>query len=110
MILVLGQALEESGLRLVEYTVQSESRLGVVMADRIVDVRKAADSAGQDTKAFTSTLALLEAGDEALAFAKQHCSEVSTTVSGLEKNAKACASGEDLQGPQVQFQHQTISP
>jgi 2-keto-4-pentenoate hydratase/2-oxohepta-3-ene-1,7-dioic acid hydratase in catechol pathway len=70
VILVLGQALEESGLRLVEYTVQGESRLGVVMADRIVDVRKAADSAGQDTKAFTSTLALLEAGDEALAFVR----------------------------------------
>jgi 2-keto-4-pentenoate hydratase/2-oxohepta-3-ene-1,7-dioic acid hydratase in catechol pathway len=70
VILVLGQALEESGLRLVQYTVQGESRLGVVMADRIVDVRNAADSAGQDTKAFTSTLALLEAGDEALAFVR----------------------------------------
>jgi 2-keto-4-pentenoate hydratase/2-oxohepta-3-ene-1,7-dioic acid hydratase in catechol pathway len=70
VILVLGQALEESGLRLVQYTVQGESRLGVVIADRIVDVRKAADSAGQDTKAFTSTLALLEAGDEALAFVR----------------------------------------
>jgi 2-keto-4-pentenoate hydratase/2-oxohepta-3-ene-1,7-dioic acid hydratase in catechol pathway len=66
----MGQALEESGLRLVQYTVQDESRLGAVMADRIVDVRKAADSAGQDTKAFTSTLALLEAGDEALAFVR----------------------------------------
>jgi 2-keto-4-pentenoate hydratase/2-oxohepta-3-ene-1,7-dioic acid hydratase in catechol pathway len=50
--------------------VQGESRLGVVIADRIVDVRKAADSAGQDTKAFTSTLALLEAGDNALAFVR----------------------------------------
>ena len=40
------------------------------MADRIVDVRKAADSAGQDTKVFTSTLALLEAGDEAIAFVR----------------------------------------
>jgi 2-keto-4-pentenoate hydratase/2-oxohepta-3-ene-1,7-dioic acid hydratase in catechol pathway len=50
--------------------VQDESRLGAVMADRIVDVRKAADSAGQDTKAFTSTLALLEAGDEALALVR----------------------------------------
>ena len=57
-------------MRLVQYTVQGESRLGVVMADRVVDVRKAADSAGQDTKAFTSTLALLEAGDEALAFVR----------------------------------------
>jgi 2-keto-4-pentenoate hydratase/2-oxohepta-3-ene-1,7-dioic acid hydratase in catechol pathway len=50
--------------------VQGESRLGVVVADRIVDVRKAADSASLDTKAFTSTLALLEAGDEALAFVR----------------------------------------
>ena len=57
-------------MRLVQYTVQGESRLGVVRADRIVDVRKAADSGGQDTKVFTSTLALLEAGDEALAFVR----------------------------------------
>jgi 2-keto-4-pentenoate hydratase/2-oxohepta-3-ene-1,7-dioic acid hydratase in catechol pathway len=70
VILVLGQALEESGLRLVQYTVQGESRLGVVIADRIVDVRKSADSAGQHTEAFTSTLALLEAGDKALAFVR----------------------------------------
>lgn len=57
-------------MRLVQYTVQGESRLGVVIADRIVDVRKAADSAGQHTEAFTSTLALLEAGDKALAFVR----------------------------------------
>ena len=57
-------------MRLVQYSVQGESRLGVVIADRIVDVRKAADSAGLHTKAFTSTLALLEAGDEALAFVR----------------------------------------
>jgi len=57
-------------LRLVQYSAQGESRLGVVIANRIVDVRKAAVSAGLDTKAFTSTLALLEAGDEALAFVR----------------------------------------
>ena len=51
-------------MRLVQYTVPGENRLGVVMADRIVDVRKTADSAGQDTKAFTSTLALLVTADE----------------------------------------------
>jgi 2-keto-4-pentenoate hydratase/2-oxohepta-3-ene-1,7-dioic acid hydratase in catechol pathway len=62
--------LEESGLRLVQYSVQGESRLGVVIADRVVDVRKATDSAGLDQKAFTSTLALLEAGDDALAFVR----------------------------------------
>jgi 2-keto-4-pentenoate hydratase/2-oxohepta-3-ene-1,7-dioic acid hydratase in catechol pathway len=70
VILHSGQALEESGLRLIQYAVQAEIRLGVVIADRIVDVRKAADSAGLDTKAFTSALALLEAGDEALAFVR----------------------------------------
>jgi 2-keto-4-pentenoate hydratase/2-oxohepta-3-ene-1,7-dioic acid hydratase in catechol pathway len=57
-------------LRLVQYTEQGESRLGVVIADRIVDVRKAAASAGQHTEAYTSTLALLEAGDKALAFVR----------------------------------------
>ena len=71
-------------MRLVQYTVQGESRLGVVMADRVVDVRKAADSAGQDTKAFTSTLALLEAGDEALAFVRSLRGESNTVpLSGV---------------------------
>lgn len=55
-------------MRLVQYTVGGTSRLGVVIADRIVDVRKAADSIGLSSEAFTSILALLEAGDEALAF------------------------------------------
>lgn len=70
MILLLGQASEASGLRLVQYTVQGESHLGVVIGDRIVDVKKAADSAGLNSKAFASTLSLLEAGDEAFAFVK----------------------------------------
>jgi hypothetical protein len=71
-------------LRLVQHTVQGENRLGVVMADRIVDVRKAADSAGQDTKAFTSTLALLEAGGEALALVRSLRGESNATpLSGL---------------------------
>jgi 2-keto-4-pentenoate hydratase/2-oxohepta-3-ene-1,7-dioic acid hydratase in catechol pathway len=55
-------------LRLVQYLVRGEIRVGVVIAGRVVDVRKAVDSAGLDTKAFTSTLALLEAGEESLAF------------------------------------------
>ena len=33
--------------------------------------------------------------DQALGYAKEHCPEVSSTVNGLEKNAKACASGDD---------------
>jgi 2-keto-4-pentenoate hydratase/2-oxohepta-3-ene-1,7-dioic acid hydratase in catechol pathway len=70
VILHQGQALEELGLRLVQYSVQNEIRLGVVIGDRIVDVRKAAHSAGLDTKAFASTLSLLEAGNEALAFVR----------------------------------------
>ena len=55
-------------MRLAQYTAQGETRLGVVFADRIIDVRKAAEYAGLDSKAFTSTLALLEAGEGALAF------------------------------------------
>jgi 2-keto-4-pentenoate hydratase/2-oxohepta-3-ene-1,7-dioic acid hydratase in catechol pathway len=70
VILHSGQAWEESGLRLVQYSAQGGTRLGVVIADRIVDVSKAANSAGLDTKAFASTLALLESGDEALAFVR----------------------------------------
>jgi 2-keto-4-pentenoate hydratase/2-oxohepta-3-ene-1,7-dioic acid hydratase in catechol pathway len=62
--------LEETGLRLVQYSVRGEICLGVVIAERIVDVRKAANSAGLDAKAFASTLALLEAGEGALAFVR----------------------------------------
>ena len=57
-------------MRLVQYSVRGEIRLGVVIAERIVDVRKAANSAGLDAKAFASTLALLEAGEGALAFVR----------------------------------------
>lgn len=57
-------------MRLVQYIVRGEIRLGVVIADRVVDVRKAANSAGLDAKAFASTLALLEAGEEALTFVR----------------------------------------
>jgi len=46
------------------------SRLGVVIGDRVVDVLRAAVSAGMETTAFTSTLALLEAGDEAVDFVR----------------------------------------
>ncbi len=62
--------MEEPTLRLAQYTTQGEGRLGVVIDDRIVDVQRAAASAGQDTKAFASTLALLEAGEQALAFVR----------------------------------------
>jgi 2-keto-4-pentenoate hydratase/2-oxohepta-3-ene-1,7-dioic acid hydratase in catechol pathway len=57
-------------MRLVQYLEQGEIRLGVMIADRVVDVRKAANSAGLDANAFASTLALLEAGEKALAFVR----------------------------------------
>jgi 2-keto-4-pentenoate hydratase/2-oxohepta-3-ene-1,7-dioic acid hydratase in catechol pathway len=57
-------------MRLVQYLERGEIFLGVVIADRVVDVRKAADSAGLETNAFASTLALLEAGEKALAFVR----------------------------------------
>jgi 2-keto-4-pentenoate hydratase/2-oxohepta-3-ene-1,7-dioic acid hydratase in catechol pathway len=55
-------------VRLVQYTVQNQSRLGVVIEDRVVDAQRAAAAAGQDASAFTSTLALLDAGEQAFAF------------------------------------------
>jgi 2-keto-4-pentenoate hydratase/2-oxohepta-3-ene-1,7-dioic acid hydratase in catechol pathway len=57
-------------VRLVQYSTNGRSRLGVVVEDRIVDVQLAAASAGQDTRAFGSTVALLEAGEHALAFVR----------------------------------------
>jgi 2-keto-4-pentenoate hydratase/2-oxohepta-3-ene-1,7-dioic acid hydratase in catechol pathway len=57
-------------MRLAQYWLESESRLGVVIEDRIVDVLRAASSAGRDTAPFVSTLALLEADGEALAFVR----------------------------------------
>jgi 2-keto-4-pentenoate hydratase/2-oxohepta-3-ene-1,7-dioic acid hydratase in catechol pathway len=71
-------------LRLVQYTVQGEGRLAVVIADRIADVRKAADSTGQDRKAFTSSPALLQAGDKALGFVRSLRAESSAVpLSGV---------------------------
>ncbi len=57
-------------MRLAQYTTQGQGRLGVMIDDRLVDVQRAAASAGQDTRAFASTLALLEAGEQALAFVR----------------------------------------
>lgn len=57
-------------MRLAQYSAQGESRLGAVIEDRIVDVQSAATSAGLDTRPFASTLALLEAGEQALAFVR----------------------------------------
>jgi 2-keto-4-pentenoate hydratase/2-oxohepta-3-ene-1,7-dioic acid hydratase in catechol pathway len=57
-------------MRLVQYSVEGEHSLGVVIENRVVDVRRAAASAGRDSTAFISTLALLEAGEGALAFVR----------------------------------------
>lgn len=78
MIFRFGQDLEVAELRLVQYSMRGASRLGVVIGDRIVDVLRAAVLTGLDTTAFTSTLALLEAGDEPLDF-----------VRGLRSNGNA---------------------
>jgi 2-keto-4-pentenoate hydratase/2-oxohepta-3-ene-1,7-dioic acid hydratase in catechol pathway len=70
VILRFGQDGEGSELRLVQYSMRGASRLGVVIEDRVVDVLRAALLAGLDTTAFTSALALLEAGDEPLDFVR----------------------------------------
>jgi 2-keto-4-pentenoate hydratase/2-oxohepta-3-ene-1,7-dioic acid hydratase in catechol pathway len=57
-------------VRLVQYSTNGKSRLGVVVENRIVDVQQAAASAGQDPRAFGSIVALLEAGEHALAFVR----------------------------------------
>jgi 2-keto-4-pentenoate hydratase/2-oxohepta-3-ene-1,7-dioic acid hydratase in catechol pathway len=57
-------------MRLVQYRMKGESRLGVVIEDRIVDVQRSAASAGKDARAFASSVALLEAGEPALAFVR----------------------------------------
>lgn len=57
-------------MRLVQYMAQGESRLGVVIEARIVDVKDAAKSSGRDGASFSSALALLEASEQALAFVK----------------------------------------
>lgn len=62
-------------MRLAQYTVQGETRLGVVIGDQIVDVRKTATAAGLGATPFYSILALLEAGEEALIFVKSLKSE-----------------------------------
>lgn len=57
-------------MRLVQYSAQGKGRLGLVIKDRVVDVLDAAASAGHPTMPFTSTLALLEAGADALNFVR----------------------------------------
>ena len=57
-------------MRLVQYRANDESRLGVVVGNQIVDAEAAARKAGRDIAPFRSSLALLEAGAEALAFVR----------------------------------------
>jgi 2-keto-4-pentenoate hydratase/2-oxohepta-3-ene-1,7-dioic acid hydratase in catechol pathway len=55
-------------MRIVQYRSKDRSRLGLVVEGRIVDIASAAAKRGHDTTPFHSTLALLEAGPEALEF------------------------------------------
>jgi 2-keto-4-pentenoate hydratase/2-oxohepta-3-ene-1,7-dioic acid hydratase in catechol pathway len=57
-------------MRLVQYRAKSGSRLGVVIQGRVVDVQRAATSAGLKEEEYASTVALLEAGEEALKFVR----------------------------------------
>lgn len=57
-------------MRLVQYGATGGSRLGVAVQDRVVDVRRAAASAGLKEHEYASTVALLEAGEEALKFVR----------------------------------------
>ncbi len=58
-------------MRLMQYRANGESRLGVLVAQRsVVDVASAALNAGRDAAPFGSTLTLLDAGPDALAFVR----------------------------------------
>ena len=51
-------------MRLVQYRAKGGSRLGVVIQDRVVDVQRAAASAGLKEREYASTVTLLEASEE----------------------------------------------
>lgn len=57
-------------MRLVQYRAKSERGLGVVVENRVADVASAAARAGISIAPFQSTLALLQAGTEALEFVR----------------------------------------
>ncbi|HEY3929085.1 MAG TPA: fumarylacetoacetate hydrolase family protein [Candidatus Koribacter sp.] len=57
-------------MRLVQYRAKEGIRLGVYTSGQVLDVASAAMKAGKDPAKFASTLALLEAGDEAMAFVR----------------------------------------
>ena len=57
-------------MRLVQYSAKGGGRLGVVVEDRVVDVHRAAASAGLKEEEYASTVALLEAGEEAIRFVR----------------------------------------
>jgi len=57
-------------MRVVQYRAKHGSRLGVVLGSRVIDVVSAAATAGKDLTPFQSMLALLEAGTDALEFAR----------------------------------------
>lgn len=55
-------------MRLVQYRAKGGCRLGILVDGGVVDVSEVAAKAGRDTTPFHSTLALVEAGPEALQF------------------------------------------
>lgn len=57
-------------MRLVQYRAERETRLGVMVNNRIIDVASAAENAGRGTAPFASTISLLEAGAEAMDFVR----------------------------------------
>lgn len=57
-------------MRIVQYSAKGGRRVGVVVDDRVVDVQRAAASAGLKEDEYASTVALLKAGEEALAFVR----------------------------------------
>jgi 2-keto-4-pentenoate hydratase/2-oxohepta-3-ene-1,7-dioic acid hydratase in catechol pathway len=57
-------------MRLVQYRSGAASRLGVVIAQHVVDVQSAAVGAGRDPLAFSSVIAILEAQKEELDFVR----------------------------------------
>ena len=58
-------------MRLVQYRAERETRLGVIINNRILDVASAAEEAGLGNAPFASAIPLLEAGSEAMDFVRE---------------------------------------
>ena len=58
-------------MRLVQYSLQNKTSVGVVNGETVVDLTRAAEAAGYEARLFASTLAMLEAGEEAFALVRR---------------------------------------